>query len=188
MRVLPVLFLLVGALWLIGGCKSKKTSLSGDEPVEISDFIDFFEERTLPFTVADTTLQKKDYDSLLISTKVFAQFVPDSILAAEYKNAKPKIYPLGKVKGDETYLVVKTVAGNNRAAFVLAFDKKDRFIAAMPLLKIDALAQTRQVSQIDRRYTFSKSVIRKNSDGSTSDGKDVYALNKEGGDFILIMT
>src|SRR5688572_30604241 len=71
-----VLFLAV----IMTGCKSKKASLSGDEPVEISDFIEFFPDRRLPFQVADSTLLKKETDSLLISYTIFTQFVPDTIL------------------------------------------------------------------------------------------------------------
>src|SRR6188474_1144070 len=89
---------------LLVACKSKKPSLSGDEPVEIEDFIEFFPDTKLPYQVADSTLLKKEKDSLLISYKVFTQFVPDTILHKIFgKNAKPKIYPMGKVEGDETY-------------------------------------------------------------------------------------
>jgi hypothetical protein len=46
--------------------------------------------------VTDTALNKKEKDSLLIADKIFAQFVPDSVLTKVFgKNAKPKIY-MGK--------------------------------------------------------------------------------------------
>jgi hypothetical protein len=41
---------------------------------------------------------------------------------------------------------------------------------------------------IDKRYTLSKNITRKNSDGSTSDGKNVYVLNEPAKSFLLIMT
>ena len=96
-------------LALIAGCKKKKpVSLAGDDPVEVSDFIAFFQPVILPFQYADSSLQKtkKENDSLLISYKIFTQFVPDSVLSKVYgKGAKPKIYAMGKaeVPKAETY-------------------------------------------------------------------------------------
>lgn len=70
------------ALGVLSGCKQKKKpSLSGEEPVAVSDFIDFFNEVTLPFQFTDADLGKKDPDSLRISYKVFSQFVPDSSIS-----------------------------------------------------------------------------------------------------------
>lgn len=170
-------------------CRSKKVTLSGDEPVEIVDFIDFFPDTRLPFQVADSTLLRKENDSLLISQAVFTQFVPDSVLSGFFgKKVKPAIYPLGKAGSEEPYLFVKAISGNKRLALVLAFDKDDQFIAAMPLLSLDQSVATSQIGVMDARYTITKSVARKNKDGSVSEGKDVYVLNSAARDFMLIMT
>ena len=175
-------------IW-IAGCKSKKAALSGDEPVEITDFIDFFPDTHLPFQVSDTTLLNKEKDSLLISYKVFTQFVPDSILSPVFgKTTKPKIYPLAKNSGDETYLFAKAVAGNKRVAWVLGFDKKNQFIAAMPLLSVDQSSATHQTAGMDSRYTLTRMMFRKNADGTVNEGKDVYVLNSGAKSFMLIMT
>jgi hypothetical protein len=178
---------------LLAGCKpKKKPSLSGEEPVEISDFIDFFPETNLPYQFADTSLDKKDKDSLLISYKVFSQFVPDSVSQKLFgKGVKPKLYPLAKAVTDnreETYLFVKAVTSTTRSAVVIAFNKKNEFAGGMELLKPDKNPSTQQTSGMDRRFTLFKNVFRKNSDGSTSEGKDVYMLNREAKGFILIMT
>ncbi|MCG2615630.1 hypothetical protein LZZ85_15120 [Terrimonas sp. NA20] len=182
------MFFCASLAW-ISGCKSeKKPSLSGDEPVEIADFIDFFPEITLPFQVADTSLLKKDNDSLRINYKIFTQFVPDSILSASMgKSAQAKIYPVGRIAKDETYLLAKVINGNNRAVFILGFDKKKQFIAGMPLLKQDANPATQQMTTLDSRSTITKTVVRKNAAG-TSEGKDVYVLNNDAKAFMLIMT
>jgi len=173
----------------IAGCKSKKASLSGDEPVDIDDFIEFFQDTKLPYHVTDSTLLRKANDSLLISYAVFTQFVPDSILSQVFgKTVKPKIYPLAKNKGSETYLFAKAIGGNKRAAFVLGFDKKNNFIAAMPLLSLDQSSATQQTTNLDSRYTLTKMIYRKNADGSVSEGKDVYVLNGDAKRFTLIMT
>jgi hypothetical protein len=184
------IFLLL-SLCIIAGCKQKKKpSLSGEDPVEISDFIDFFKTVQLPYQYADTSLVKKEKDSLLISYKVFTQFIPDSIIGKVYgKGVKPKIYPLGKALAPaESYLFIKTVTADKRAVFLLCFDKKNKFIAGMPVLRPDQSSATTQSVALDKRYTITKSVLRKNVDGNLSDGKDVYVLNAAANSFTLIMT
>ncbi|MGQ0739462.1 MAG: hypothetical protein ACT4OJ_10410 [Bacteroidota bacterium] len=182
------------ALALTAGCKKKKqVSLAGDEPVEVSDFIAFFQPVTLPFQYADSSLQKtkKENDSLFISYKVFAQLVPDSFLTKLYgKGAKPKIYAMGKaaVPKAETYLFVKAVHAGKRSVLILAFDKKQQFAGAMPALRPDQNAATRQTVIMDRKYTITKTMLRRNKDGSLSEGRDVYVLNADAKTFSLIMT
>src|ERR1044071_9938476 len=93
-------------------CKHKKARPGGEPPVEIGDFIEFFQPATLPYSIGDSSLQKKEKDSLLISYKVFTQFVPDSVLNKVFgKTAKLKIYPMARVKGpnSENYLFAKVV-------------------------------------------------------------------------------
>lgn len=189
MALFKIYGLLFFSALLLAACKSKKISLSGDEPVEVTDFIDFFPDSPLPFVVADSNLLKKEKDSLLISYKVFTQFVPDSVLQKIFgKNAKPKIYPIGKAKGDETYLFAKALSADKRTALAICFDKKNQFIAAMSLLSLDQSAATQQTGSMDSRYTLTKTVARKNVDGNISEGKDVYVLNSGAKSFMLIMT
>jgi len=181
--------LLLFVVILMIACKSKKVSLSGDEPVEVGDFIEFFPDVKLPFQVADSNLLKKEKDSLLISYKVFTQFVPDSVVAKIFgRNVKPKIYPMGKTEQDEKYLFAKALSGNKRTALLICFDQKDQFLAAMPLLTLDQSASTQQTGIVDSRYTISRSVIRRNADGSASEGKEVFVLNNAAKNFMLIMT
>ncbi len=181
--------LLLFVVILMIACKSKKVSLSGDEPVEVSDFIEFFPDVALPFQVADSNLLKKENDSLLISYKVFTQFVPDSIVTKFFgKNVSPKIYPMGKAEQDEKYLFAKALSGSKRTALLICFDKQDQFLGAMPLLSLDQSANTQQTGIVDSRYTITRSLIRKNADGSASEGKEVFVLNGAAKDFTLIMT
>jgi len=180
------------ALLLFSSCKSKKKPvLSGEEPVEVADFISFFPETKLPYAYGDTSLVKKEKDSLLISNKIFKQFVPDSLLDKAFgKGAKPKIYALARtrVPKAEQYLFIKTVAGDKRGLFVLCFDKGDKYIAGMPVLRPDRASNTSQSFVLDRRFSLTKSVQRRNADGSVNDGKDVYVLNADAKNFMLIMT
>ena len=190
MIVFSRFFLLCFLAAALAACHSKKKpSLSGEEPVEVSDFISFFPAVKAPYQFADTTLLRKEKDSLLISYTVFTQFIPDSVMTPVFgKGVKPKIYPIARVEKDDIYLFAKAISGNKRAGFVLGFDKKHRFIAGMPLLQADAFPSTQQLAGIDDRATLTKTLLRKNADGSISEGKDVFVLNNDAAVFTLIMT
>ncbi|HUR66400.1 MAG TPA: hypothetical protein VMZ03_08595 [Chitinophagaceae bacterium] len=182
------------AFSLLAGCKKKKhASLTGNEPVEVSDFIDFFRPLPLPIQFADSSLQKpkQENDSLLLSNTVFNQFIPDSFFTIVYgKDAKPKIYALGKVTGlnKEIYLFVKTVLSNKKAVFIFGFNKRQEFAAGLTALKPDQDISTQQMVVMDRRTTITKTMLRKNKDGTLSEGKDVYSLNADSKLFYLVMT
>lgn len=186
------LLLLALSLIMLTGCKDKKKpSLAGDEPVEVTDFVDFFQPADLPFAFEDSLLLKKDNDSLRISYKVFTQFVPDSVLGKVFgKDKKLKIYPLGKAKADgaDTYLFAKVVGAGKKAAFIIALDKGNKFLACLPAIRTDLPKSSVRTTVIDRRYTITKTQLRKNTDGSLSEGKDVYVLNADAKNFMLIMT
>lgn len=185
-----VCLLLVASLFSACGHK-KKPSLSGNEPVAIEDFIESFELVKPPYEVSDADLDKKEKDSLLIATKIFTQFVPDSVLTKLFgKNAKPKFY-LGKrveVEKQEIYLFTKAIAGDKKAFLVLCFDKRNKFKAWLPLLLHDENKATTQVSGINKKYEFYKSTLLKKPDGSTGEGKEVYFYSDDAGRFLLIMT
>ncbi len=192
MSLTKLLLLLMTGSMLYTGCKSKKPPvLSGDEPVAVADFIDFFQPLELSYQAGDTLLDKKEKDSLLISYKIFTQFVPDTVLSKVFgKGTKPKIYALGKarVPKAETYLLVKAGTNAKKALLLLAFDDQEKFIAAIPALVPDNKKETNQSFALDKRFTITRSVQRKNADGSLSEGKDVYVLNTESALFMLILT
>lgn len=183
-------FLLVLGYLCCGCGNKKKPSLSGTEKVEVSDFIGSFELIKPPYEVRDTSLNRKESDSLLISDAVFSQFVPDSVLTVSIgKNAKPKIYLGKRVKIEtETYLFAKVIAGNRKAVIVLCFDKNDKFRAWLPLLVQDANPATTQVSGLDRKLSFYKNVTLRKPDDVAAEGKEVFIYNDEAGQFLLIMT
>ncbi len=165
--------------------------MTGQDPVKVSDFIEFFQPVNFPVQFADSNLSKKEKDSLLISYKIFVQFIPDSVLGKVYgKGTKPKVYALGKteVPKGETYLFVKTVANDKKAIWIFAFDRKQQFMAGIVGLRPDQNTATMQSVVMDRKYTITKTVLRKNANGSMSEGKDVYILNGDAKNFMLIMT
>jgi hypothetical protein len=194
MRRFQVYWLALLTCCLLGvacGGKKKKT-LSGDDPVTVQDFIDFYTETGLPFAYGDTIFNKRPGDSLLISYKVISQFIPDSVLAkvTGKQQKAAKYYPLARIKGrnKESFLFTNTYAGNKKISFVSAFDKGGKFIAAMPALVPDALSNTQQQVSMDRSISVTKLVTRKNADGSVNQGQDVFALDPSTGQFVLVMT
>src|SRR4030095_1764038 len=184
--------LVIISIFSLLACKSKKkVILSVDEPVDIKDFIESFQPLELPYQIADTSVSKKKADTSLISYKVFTHLVPDSVLAKVFgKEEKPRIYPMGRIAAPEqgTYLFVKALSADRKAALILCFDKKNNFLTAMPVMQPDASPATQQLFIIDKRFTLSKGITRKNADGTISDGKNVYVLNEPAQSFLLIMT
>src|SRR5262245_18697908 len=105
------LLVFIFAFLMLCSCKGKKTSLAGNEKVEIADFIEFFPEIKLPLTIADTAIGRKMNDATAISNTVMSSFVPDSMFSKEFgKEGKPKFYAIGRVtdKNKETYMFLKT--------------------------------------------------------------------------------
>jgi len=186
-KISAIVFLILGV-----ACQHKKKApLRGDELVKPSDFIAFFQKLPVPFQYTDTALNKKEKDSLLISSKSFSRFVPDSVLVSWYgKSGKPKIYAIGRVSFPNKIecLLIKTVTADKRAVFVLSFDEKQQYRANLLVLKVDNNKATAQSVGIDKRFAITKSTIVRNPDGTIGDGKDVYALLADGGAFTLVMT
>jgi hypothetical protein len=184
------LLVLCALAWIAVGCKDKKkVSLTGEEPVEVTDFIEFFPEVQLPFVVADSTLAKKVSDSLLISYSVFTQFVPDSTLKKDFNKVKPKIYPLGraKEKGKETYLFAKATQGTKRVAYLVTFNNDDKYLNTLRLVGSSG-NYTHVYGSLDKKFQITTYRERKNADGENSFKRNVYIYNSASNDFTLILT
>ena len=171
--------------------EKKKPSLSGEDPVEIHDFISAFEEVKPTYEIEDSLLDRKEKDSLLISYKIFTQFIPDSVLSKTFgKNVKPRIFLMKRVvvENQESYLFVKVIHTNKKVIYVLCFDKDKKFMAAMPLLLSNPNKTKAQVVGIDRRFTIFRNTHQRLSDGSIGEGKEVFVYSADANQFILIMT
>lgn len=182
------LFLL--CIILFWGCKEKKTSLSDDDSVAVPEFIDFFPERELPILIADTLLTKRQNDSLLIGYKIFTQFVPDSVLTNDFgKSTQVKLYPLGRSteKNKETYLVVKAVSDNKRAAYLICFDKNNRYLNAITLVRTGFKKWSSAYGELDKKFQVTTYREQKKGD-EISYKRNVYMYNSADTTFTLILT
>jgi hypothetical protein len=184
--------LLVLLLFCLISCQEKKNIvLTGEEPVPAAEFIDFFAPFSLPHTIADTVLNDKLADSVRISIPVLRAMIPDSVYDKEYnKKSKPVFYALGKVEvpDAEKYVFIRATSSEKRMIWILAFDQQNNFRAATALLKPPSRSSIQQSLVMDRKYLLSQIQLRKNPDGSASEGKEVFVLNEAAGRFMLIMT
>src|SRR5258708_24684685 len=103
-------------------CKEKKVTLAvNDEKVNISDFLEFFQPMKLPYQVTDTILKRKEPETAVINSKLFARFTPDSIVAHLFgKDQHPHLYAIRKISVPkaENYLFVKATPNHLRAPFI----------------------------------------------------------------------
>jgi hypothetical protein len=177
--------------FLVVSCKSKKTVLADEDEVEIEGFIDFFPDVQLPYEMTDSLINRKPTDSSTIGYKIFTQFVPDSVLSGEFgSKTRPQIYPLGKsvVEDYETYLFIKAVSPAKKAGYIVAFDKDNKFVSAMPLIVPDKNPATIQSATLDKKYSLTSIKKTKNSEGLYDEQKNVYILNADARVFTLILT
>jgi hypothetical protein len=187
MRKLLVLVLILPVLW---SCKQKKVSLAGDAPVSLTDLISAFPEAKLPFLVQDTMLDSKALDSLPIAAKLVHQYIPDSVFAGDFpKGGKTKFHALGKVRvpDKETYLFLKAVGGGHETVYLLCFDEKPQFRAAMALLPLSPVSNGFAEGGMDRRYSIIHNRFRRGADGQYQYRKNVQVYNATG-TFNLILT
>lgn len=194
-KTIIALVVLLAAMFLIQ-CKGKKKPQTGDELSDVRDFIEFFPQPVKTIQLNDSILLKKESaaggkDSAAIGYKTLIRFIPDTILNKVFgKGLKPKNFPIGHLVDDNktNYLITKAIAGDNRSLLLYCFDKNEKLIAATNLLKLDQSATTTQSVTIDRSFSISKNITRKNPDGTQNDGKEVYILNEEAKGFMLILT
>ena len=176
---------------LIASCKSKKKLPAEDEGISSQDFIALFDNIKLPYNITDDSLERKKQDTSSISYKTFIQIVPDSLLSKAFgKTAKPRFYPIGKVavKKQETYLLLKAISASQKAAYVLVFDKDNKFVTGLPLLVQDNNAATRQSALMDAKFSVTINTQHTAADGRLLYKKAAYAYISSAGAFALILT
>ena len=129
-------WLIVLMAFTLFSCKGKRVDLSGDVPVKVSDFMAAFPITTLPFSVADSNINKLGTDSIEIGYKAFVQFVPDSALHKILgKSKEVTIIPVGKIeKQKENYLLASFNTNKKSALAVFVFNKENKFLAYKNLL------------------------------------------------------
>jgi len=170
-------------------CTDKKsTEEEGEESYD--QFAGLFKNASLNFQLSDT-LFLKNKDTASIRGASFSTLLPDSTLSKIFgKGVRVKNIPLWKIETPqgEHYFIVKTQSSRKKAAFLLIFDKDNQFNASFPFLIPDSDPTTTQVSSIDKAFSITRSVFRKQPNEVNAEGKDVYVYDKEAKNFVLVMT
>ncbi|CAN5516421.1 hypothetical protein BH10BAC2_BH10BAC2_41800 [soil metagenome] len=177
------------AVALLFSCKDEKASLSGNEPVDPTDFIAAFPALKLPYKVADTNMVKVA-DTTRISYIVFSGLVPDSALTSLLGKTvnKSMIRPVGKIeKENETYLLADFTQNKKTTLVAFLFDKKYTHLGDLVLLKQGVKDGYFNSVNITSEPTFiiSKEKYIGNELMYTRNG---YAYNNGSAEFTTVMT
>lgn len=181
-------FAFICLLFFCLSCKDEKASLSGNDPVDIKEFLAAFHAMKVPRAIADTGIARIT-DTTNISYAVFSSFVPDSALVVLLgKNVgKSMIKPVGKIeKGEDTYLLVNFTQQKKATLATFLFDKKAVYKGGLVLLKQGTKDGYAHAVNITSEPTFiiSKEKIANNELFYTRNG---YAYNSGSADFITVM-
>jgi hypothetical protein len=181
-------------IWLLllvffAACKTKKPKAINDENLTAADFIELAPALSLPVSVNDSLLNRKEGDSSLINPKAFQTFLPDTVFKKFYPQTKQlKLYIIGKATDEQkgNYVIVKSVAGKSRAAQLFYFNKKQTYLGGMKL--IDNLGKgTGRYFRIDSRFNISMIQEKRVATGETWTNETIYYMN-DSGRFIIAMT
>jgi len=183
----------LGLLLLVSvfACKDKKKSIQEGDIVTAADFVAFYRDVSLPYTIGDTTLSRKPKDSLVLTLKTISQFIPDSTWKKDLgKNATPKFYALGKAseKGKEHYLFTEATAGGKRIAYLACFSNDNKFLRSMPLVKTGFDHYTSAYGMLDSKFQITTYRETKKAGGDVLFKRNVYFYDRNGDNFTLIVT
>jgi len=147
-----------------------------------------FKEAKSPYQLTDTALLKNTDTSSLPSATI-SPFIPDSIKNYFGNNAAIRYTALVKLnqKEKENYLVIKASTRSKTAGLLLVADKENNITASYPFLLPDADANTTQVSTIDKNFTVTKTIIRREGADIIGEGKEVLAYDPATKAFSIIM-
>ncbi len=171
-------------------CKTDKKNgaENEDEIVSLSTIKKIFPEAKLPYTIADSTLSRKQKDTATIRINDLKKLLPDTVFTKiSGKGIKPQFFAMAKAGKADSYLVIKAIAGETKKVYLLGFDEKDSFVACLPLQSYSPGQTLNYTTTIDNSYTITKLVSKKNKDGSYSEGREVYGLDKSLQQFALIL-
>lgn len=180
-------------IWLLliafASCKAKKPKTIADEDLTAGDFIALAPALTLPVTINDSLLNKKEGDSALINQTAFKTFLPDTVFNRIYPQTKQlKLYIVGKATDDKegNYIIVKSIAGKARAAQLFYFTKKETYLGSMKLID-NITKSTGRYFRIDNRFNISMIQEKRVPTGEIWTNETIYYMNASG-KFIIAMT
>lgn len=183
------IWLLTSILFFACGQKEKDINTSDD--IETTDFIASFPEKTLPIQFNTKDLNKKESDSFFVKTTVVSKFIPDSIFKADFRQLKnTKFYRKARYKAEETnetYLFLTAEDKNSKKVYLVCYNEKNEFAAAMKLVEKTNETGVTMEGGIDKRLTIIKTKHKETADKKSYYEKNAFVYNTEGL-FTLILT
>jgi hypothetical protein len=185
-------FLVTAILVFLSACKDKKKVPLNEENDEVtsSEFVESFPDISLPFQLYDSSLVKKPADSLMVATKLFTQFFPDSIFRKDFGKSTPVLYAIGKAaeKNHETYLFVRAAQGSKRACIMICLDNENKYLNAMTLVRSGFDNTPVSYGMLDKKFQITTYKERRMPTGETNYKRNIYVYNSGANDFTLILT
>lgn len=183
------IWLLISILFFACGQKEKDINASDD--IETTDFIASFPEKTLPIQFNSRDLNKKESDSFFVKTTVVSKFIPDSVFKSDFRQLKnTKFYRKARYKAEETnetYLFLTAEDKNNKKVYLVCYNDKNEFAAAMKLVEKTNETGVTMEGGIDKRLTIIKTKHKETLDKKAYYEKNAFVYNTEGL-FTLILT
>jgi hypothetical protein len=172
-------------------CNQAEKDINTAEDLESSDFISSFPEKPLPLQYNTKELNKKESDSFYIKSSVVTKFIPDSVFKKDFPQLKKtRFFRKARYKAEETnetYLFLTAEEKNNKKIYLLCFNEKNEFAAAMKLIEKTNDAGTSMEGGIDKRLTIIKTKYKESADKKSYYEKSAFVYNTEGL-FTLILT
>jgi hypothetical protein len=172
-------------------CKQTEKDINTDEDIETTDFMLAFPEKQLPIQFSSKDINKKESDSFYIKSSVVSKFIPDSVFNPDFKQPKKvKFYRKARYKADETnetYLFLTAEEKNNKKVYLICYNEKNEFAAAMKLVEKTNESGLTMEGGIDKRLTIIKTKYKETADKKSFYEKSAFVYNTEGV-FTLILT
>lgn len=184
-------FLIIAAISFVACGGKKKKKMTGDDVVNVEEFMEAYPALSLPFTYGDTSFPARENDSLRIAPEVLHQFIPDSVTQKAFGAAShPGYYPVGAIEAGngERYLLTRGVDKERKVLLITAHDKNKQFVAGLPVIRLTRNTDVSISVTIDSRLNISKDLTKTLPNGIEISGHDIFVLNKAAKNFSLIMT
>lgn len=184
-------FTLIVFSFLFFACQQTEKDINADEEIETTDFILAFPEKELPIQFNSKDISKKESDSFFVKSAVVGRFIPDSVFKHDFKQLKNiKFYRKARFKAEETnetYLFLTAEEKNNKKVYLVCYNEKNEFAAAMKLVEKTNEAGLTMEGGIDKRLTIIKTKYKETTDKKSFYEKSAFVYNTEGV-FTLILT
>jgi len=172
-------------------CQQQEKDINADEDIETTDFILAFQEKQLPIQFNSRDINQKESDSFYIKSSVVSKFIPDSVFRPDFKQlTKVKFYRKARYKAEETnetYLFLTVEEKNNKKVYLICYNEKNEFAAAMKLIEKTNESGLTMEGGIDKRLTIIKTKYKESPDKKSYYEKSAFVYNTEGL-FTLILT